>query len=260
MIGNGVAGSCRGALGRRARRCPDARRSRTPRESRRHRRSLRSSFKAGGLLPSFRQAPLLRAVVVVVLGIDLAHRLLARALFVRVRDQARQPRDQEDRVAKVVGEAEVGADRGDGAVDVDRQRAPEVLLARRRGRARRPGSAGRVRPRARARAPSERAARRADRACGTGGRTRAASRRCAMHSSTMLLGGLLQRLSAAHEREPAVEEPHARFDVAAVMRTERQHARRDAVLERRPGRGDVARGERRRRRDAVIERRHQDRR
>ena len=78
------------------------------------------------LFPPFRQAALPGAVVVVVLRIDLPHRRLARALFVRVRDQAGQPRDQEDRVAELVGEPEIGADRRDRAVDVDRQRPAEL--------------------------------------------------------------------------------------------------------------------------------------
>ena len=56
---------------------------------------------------------------------------------------------------------------------------------------------------------------------------------------------------------PLIEKPHARLDVAAVMRAERENAGRHAVLERRAGRRDVARRQRRRRRDAVIERRHQ---
>ena len=69
--------------------------------------------------------------------------------------------------------------------------------------------------------------------------------------------GLLHRLAAAHERQPAVEEPHARLDVAAVVRPEGQDAGGDAVLERRARRRDVARRQRRRRRHAVIDRRHQ---
>src|ERR1700730_12011507 len=68
------------------------------------------------------QPALPRAVVVVVLRIDLPHRRLARALFVRVRDEPRQPGDEEDRVAQLVGEAEIGADGRDRAVDVHRQR------------------------------------------------------------------------------------------------------------------------------------------
>ena len=68
---------------------------------------------------------------------------------------------------------------------------------------------------------------------------------------------LVQRPAAAHQRQTAVEEAHARLDVAAMMRAERQDACRHAVLERRAGRGDVARGERRGRRHAVIDRRDQ---
>ena len=74
------------------------------------------------------------------------------------------------------------------------------------------------------------------------------------------IGRLAAAIAAgAHVRQAAVEKPHARFDVAAVMRTERENARGDAVLERRARGGDVARGERRRRRHAVIERRDEHR-
>src|SRR5207247_2715089 len=82
------------------------------------------------LLPPLCQASIVRAVVVVILRIDLPHRLLARALFVGVRDQAGQTRDEEDGVAELVGEAEVGRDRRDGTVDVDRQRSIESLTVR----------------------------------------------------------------------------------------------------------------------------------
>ena len=73
------------------------------------------------------------------------------------------------------------------------------------------------------------------------------------------LGRFLQRLAAADQAEPFVEEPHTRLDVAAVVRAERQDAGRHAVLERRAGGRDVARRERRRRHDAVVERRHEHR-
>src|SRR5256885_3172865 len=46
------------------------------------------------------------------------------------------------------------------------------------------------------------------------------------------LGRFLQRLAAADQAEPFVEEPHTRLDVAAVVRAERQDAGRHAVLER----------------------------
>src|SRR3954447_3055793 len=41
---------------------------------------------------------------------------------------------------------------------------------------------------------------------------------------------IVARIAAADHREAAIEIPHARLDVAAVVRTERQDARRDAVL------------------------------
>src|SRR5262249_60124127 len=79
------------------------------------------------LFPSFRHAPLTRAVVVVILGIDLAHRRLPGPLLVRVRDEARQAGDEEDRIAELVREPEVGGDCRNRAVDVHRPRpAPGI--------------------------------------------------------------------------------------------------------------------------------------
>src|SRR4029077_4045053 len=86
------------------------------------------SYMSNRVFPSFWQAPLLGAVVLVVLGIDLPHRRLLRALFMRVRNQPGQTRYQKNRIAQLVREPQVGADRRDGAVDVDRQRTVEPLL------------------------------------------------------------------------------------------------------------------------------------
>src|SRR3954452_3985434 len=47
-----------------------------------------------------------------------------------MRDQAGKARDEKDRVPELVGEAEIGADRGDRAVDVHRQRTAEAFLLR----------------------------------------------------------------------------------------------------------------------------------
>jgi hypothetical protein len=44
----------------------------------------------------------------VVLRIELPHRRVPRPLLVRVRDEARQTRDQKDRVAELVRETEIG--------------------------------------------------------------------------------------------------------------------------------------------------------
>ena len=66
-------------------------------------------------------------------------------------------------------------------------------------------------------------------------------------------------VAAADQRQARSRNRMHDLDVAAVMRTEREDAGRDAVLERRARRRDVARGQRRRRRDAVVERRHEDR-
>src|SRR6185295_6736665 len=76
-------------------------------------RLILKSGVVAALFPPFGQAPLTRPVVGVIGGIDLAHRRLPRPLLVRVRDQAWQPRDQEDRIAQLVREPEVGADRRD---------------------------------------------------------------------------------------------------------------------------------------------------
>src|SRR5262245_52873870 len=79
-------------------------------------RALRStSGPAGG------EAAIASADVIVILGVDLSHGRLLRPLFVGMRDQARQPRDEKDRVAQLVGKPQVGADRGDRAVDVHGQ-------------------------------------------------------------------------------------------------------------------------------------------
>ncbi len=61
---------------------------------------------------------------------DLSHRLLTRAFLVRVRNQARQPRDQKDGVAELVGKHEVCASRGDGAIRVDGQMAAHLFFSR----------------------------------------------------------------------------------------------------------------------------------
>src|SRR5581483_3640655 len=86
-------------------------------------------MRSPALFASLREPALARAIVSMILRIDLPHRVLAAALFVRVRDEPRQPRDEEDRVAEFVCKSEVGGDRGDRTVDVDRQRPPERLFA-----------------------------------------------------------------------------------------------------------------------------------
>ena len=47
----------------------------------------------------------------------------------RVCDEPGQPRDEKDRVAKLVAESEVRRDRRDGAVDVGGKETPEVIFA-----------------------------------------------------------------------------------------------------------------------------------
>ena len=59
---------------------------------------------------------------------DLAHRLVAAPLLVGVRDEAREPRDQEDGVAQLVAEPEVGGDGGDRTVHVRGQQAAVLIL------------------------------------------------------------------------------------------------------------------------------------
>src|SRR5690349_12738831 len=82
------------------------------------------------LFASLWQASLSGAVVVVVLRIDLPHRRLARPLLVRVRNQAGQARNEKDGVPELVRKTQIGADRRDRAVDIDRQRSSELLLLR----------------------------------------------------------------------------------------------------------------------------------
>ena len=57
----------------------------------------------------------------------------------------------------------------------------------------------------------------------------------ATQRSTISRAASLYDFAGAHQLEAGVEKPHARLDVAAVMRTEPQDARGHAVLERRPG-------------------------
>ena len=123
----------------------------------------------------------------------------------------------------------------------------------------RPESAGRARLRAPAPAPSETAGPRAGRGYGTGARTRRHLDRLRRSRSTIASAACCSDLADAHHRQPAIEKPHARFDVAAMMRTEGEDAGRDAVLERRASRRDVARRHRRRRRHPVVDGRHQHR-
>src|SRR5260221_13589063 len=71
-----------------------------------------------------RDSTLTRAVVDVVLGIDLPHRMFALAFFLRLRGDARDARDDEQRVRDLHRDADVAADGGDGTVDVHGQRLP----------------------------------------------------------------------------------------------------------------------------------------
>ena len=160
----------------------------------------------------------------------LPHRRLPHALLVRVRDEARQPGDQKDRVAELVAEAEVGG-------RSPRSRRPRWRAADARSA---PGAPPSARSIARImrhvlalelqfhrhlkQARCSRVA-----ACATGVRSLAAAApRSRTHSSTSCLGRLLHRRAAARQRQPLVEKAHARFDVAAVIRTEGQDAGRHA--------------------------------
>src|SRR5262245_34501194 len=80
------------------------------------------------LRAALRDAPPGRAVVIVVLGVDLAHRRLARSLLVGMRDEPREPRDEKDRVAELVRKSKIRADGRNGAVDVDRQGPVEAIF------------------------------------------------------------------------------------------------------------------------------------
>ena len=55
-------------------------------------------------------------------GIDHAHGRFALLFFERVRREARQPRDDDQRVGDFGSQPDVAADRGHRAVDVDGQR------------------------------------------------------------------------------------------------------------------------------------------
>ena len=96
------------------------------------------------------------------------------------------------------------------------------LLARARAsrsaRARRRAAAGSARRRARARAPAAAAARRADRACGCGGRSPAGlgPLRSALSSERVARPSSYDMPCLA-QREALLEEPHAGLDVAAVV-------------------------------------------
>ena len=115
----------------------------------------------------------------------------------------------------------------------------------------------RLRPRARA--PSGTAARRADRACGSDGRSPGSARRSRRTAARCSLAASRYEAPLAHQLEPGVEKLHAALDVAAVVPAEAEHAGRHARAQRRAGRGGVARRERRRRRRPVIDERHEDR-
>src|SRR6185436_10622120 len=59
-----------------------------------------------------------------------------------------------------------------------------------------------------------------------------------------LVGRRLYRIPRAHERQACIEKAHARLDIATVMGTEGQDARRYAVLERSARRRHIPRRER----------------
>ena len=133
------------------------------------------------------------------------------------------------------------------------------LMARMRAASRPRGSSGCASLRPRAPAPSERGAPRADRACGSGGRTPAARRRfrsSGRRSRPRHPGTTRPRRTSS---SPASRNCHAALDVAAVIAAEPEHARGHARAQRRAGRRRIARGQRRRRRGAVIDERHQHR-
>src|SRR5262245_4453319 len=74
------------------------------------------------LFPSLSERPAARSVVVVRDGIDRAHRCLPLLLLDHVRRKSRNSGDEQKRVGYLGGQAEVAADGGDGAVDVDGKR------------------------------------------------------------------------------------------------------------------------------------------
>src|SRR3954469_10304942 len=66
-----------------------------------------------------RQPALAGTVVGVILGIDLAHRVLAGALLLRLRGNAWDARDDEQRIGNLRRDADVAAHGRDRPVDVD---------------------------------------------------------------------------------------------------------------------------------------------
>src|SRR6187455_1469929 len=83
---------------------------------------VRANGWAVDLAPLVGKPALAGAVVDVILGIDLAHRMLALALFLRLRGDAGDARDDEQRVGDFSRDADVAADSRDRAVDVHRPR------------------------------------------------------------------------------------------------------------------------------------------
>ena len=98
-----------------------------------------------------------------------------------MRGDARHARNDEQRVGDARRDADVAAHGGDGAVDVDRQRALGRRCSCRATSLDRADHLDVLGLRPRAPAPSETAARRAGRACGSGGRSRAAVRPVSRH-------------------------------------------------------------------------------
>ena len=99
-----------------------------------------------------------------------------------------------------------------------------------------------------------------DRGCEIGGRSRVVVCPSFRQSSTTRVAASCRELTSAHERQSGIQKPHARLDVATVVRPEGENASRHAVLERRAGRRDVPGGQRRRRGHAVIDGRDRARR
>src|SRR6476646_7196677 len=72
------------------------------------------------LFPPLRQPSLRRPIVDIVLRIDPPHRVLSADLFLRLGRDARDARDDEERVGYRRRHPEVAADRGNRSVDIDR--------------------------------------------------------------------------------------------------------------------------------------------
>lgn len=216
-------------------------------------RGTEEQANAGGvLLATLGQSALRGAVVGVLRGVDDAHRGFAALLLEDVGGEARHAGDDQQRIGDFRCEAQVAADRRDGAVDVDRQRA---VLQRRVVHERVVDGAqharvgvihlelvGDLQQTGRARI---------DRVIAVAESRRRNVPR--LHQAfDQGVGRLGHGRPALRERQSLVEQRAAGEGVAAVEAAETEHAGRHGSANRRAGRRRVPRGQRGRWCRAVI--------